>query len=209
MSDQLQGSPNDYDCPFCGDSSTRLLTKDGVWYCECCKSKFTVGTVELGGEQPAQVPVVLDLSPAAEGPAWEWPAEPPVTDPLLLEGLRLSIGSDERAMRPAEPVTVINDQGGATAKIPTVSCRRCQAEIHQLAAGDGDEPWADWAGHVLCSGISEPHEPEWSTAQMQRDFEVRGYSMGLVVAVRRSDSKLGSLCFGGQPRRYYGWAEDK
>lgn len=130
--------------------------------------------VHLEGE----IPVELSLAPAAEGPAWEWPAE---------------------------PVTVVSDQGGQVTEIPTVSCRRCQAEIHLADQAQPDGPWQDWACGTKCAGTELVHEPEWSIAQLERDFEVRGFALRICVVRRRSDGKLGSLDFGGQPRRYVGW----
>jgi hypothetical protein len=51
----------------------------------------------------------------------------------------------------------------------------------------------------------------WTTDELTRDFEVKGFAAPFVVAVRRSDGKLGSLQFarGEDGTRYYfGFEED-
>jgi hypothetical protein len=57
---------------------------------------------------------------------------------------------------------------------------------------------------------------EWTTAQMQEEFEVKGFAMGLCVVRRKADNVLGSLTFharvddeGDIRRIYTGWTEDK
>lgn len=55
------------------------------------------------------------------------------------------------------------------------------------------------------TGETEP-QTEWTTEELQRDFEVKGFSTGICVVKRKSDGQLGSLVFDGHPRRYYGWA---
>jgi len=54
----------------------------------------------------------------------------------------------------------------------------------------------------------KPGEQTWTTQQLREDFEVLGFSMGIVVARRRSDGVKGSLEFTHNPRLYHGWAED-
>lgn len=49
----------------------------------------------------------------------------------------------------------------------------------------------------------------WTTAELQEDFTVMGFSMGYVVVRRKSDGVVGSLQFDHSPRVYYGWQEDK
>jgi hypothetical protein len=46
-------------------------------------------------------------------------------------------------------------------------------------------------------------EPCWSTEELQRDFEVLGFCMGLCVVRRRSDDVRGSLEFNHSPRVYF------
>jgi len=95
----------------------------------------------------------------------------------------------------------------------TVSCRNCQSEIH-LTTPDPDGPWQDWGLSEYCAGtktvgggwiIATAHTPQWSTAQLQRDFTVEGFSMCICVARRKADGKLGSLDFDHRPRFYFGW----
>lgn len=90
----------------------------------------------------------------------------------------------------------------------TVSCRNCQAEIHPAREGNMDDGWNDWGLSEVCAGTSTPHTPQWSTAQLQRDFEVVGFAMYMCVARRRYDGKLGSLDFDHRPRFYFDWKED-
>jgi hypothetical protein len=47
----------------------------------------------------------------------------------------------------------------------------------------------------------------WTTEEMQRDFEVLGFSAPFVVVRRRSDGVRGSLEFTHSPRVYFGWRE--
>ena len=48
---------------------------------------------------------------------------------------------------------------------------------------------------------------EWNTAELQEDFEVRGFALGLCVVRRKSDGVLGTVCFDHAPRRYYNFQE--
>lgn len=52
------------------------------------------------------------------------------------------------------------------------------------------------------------HGQVWDTGDLRRDFEVLNFAAPLVVVRRRSDRKLGSLCFQHSPRYYFGWKED-
>ena len=36
---------------------------------------------------------------------------------------------------------------------------------------------------------------EWTTSELQEDFEVRGFALGLCVVRRKSDGVLGSVTF--------------
>ena len=47
----------------------------------------------------------------------------------------------------------------------------------------------------------------WNTSELQRDFEVQGFSAPFVVVKRRSDGKRGSLEFQHSPRYYHSFAE--
>lgn len=51
-------------------------------------------------------------------------------------------------------------------------------------------------------------ERQWTTAQMQEEFDVLGFMAPFVVVVRKSDGKRGSLMFKHHPRVYFNWQED-
>lgn len=44
---------------------------------------------------------------------------------------------------------------------------------------------------------------EWTTAELQKEFDVVGFSMGMVVVDRKSDGVRGSMHFDHSPRVYY------
>jgi hypothetical protein len=46
---------------------------------------------------------------------------------------------------------------------------------------------------------------EWTTAELQVEFSVVGFSMGMVVVDRKSDGVRGSMMFDHSPRIYYGF----
>jgi hypothetical protein len=50
---------------------------------------------------------------------------------------------------------------------------------------------------------------EWTTAQMQEEFTVVGFALGVCVVKRKSDGVTGTLDFErrGDKRVYYGWQE--
>jgi hypothetical protein len=48
----------------------------------------------------------------------------------------------------------------------------------------------------------------WTTAGLQRDFEVLGFAAPFVVVRRRSDGAVGSLEFTHSPRVYFGFVPD-
>jgi hypothetical protein len=49
----------------------------------------------------------------------------------------------------------------------------------------------------------------WDTTQLQRDFEVLGFLAPLVVVLRKSDFKKGSLEFQHSPRLYFNFKEGR
>jgi hypothetical protein len=49
----------------------------------------------------------------------------------------------------------------------------------------------------------KPAEQTWDTAELQRDFEVLGFSAPFVVVKRRSDGQRGVLEFKHSPRVYF------
>jgi hypothetical protein len=65
----------------------------------------------------------------------------------------------------------------------------------------------------------QPHEdyreavsagyPQWTTDELQRDFEVLGFAAPFVVVRRRSDGIKGSLEFTYSPRVYFNWEPDE
>lgn len=44
--------------------------------------------------------------------------------------------------------------------------------------------------------------------EMLEQYEVMGFALGLVVVRRKSDNVVGSMRFGGTPRRYYEFVAD-
>ena len=58
--------------------------------------------------------------------------------------------------------------------------------------------------------MTEPQEKEtWNTEELQRDFEVLGFSAPYVVVKRLSDGTKGSLEFTHSPRVYSNWIPDR
>jgi len=51
--------------------------------------------------------------------------------------------------------------------------------------------------------LEAKHGETWTTAELQRDFEVEGFGGGICVVRRRSDNLRGSLDFDHMPRRYF------
>ena len=49
---------------------------------------------------------------------------------------------------------------------------------------------------------------EWSTEELQSEFDVLGFSMGIVVVRRKSDEVLGTIDFDHSPRVYFGFRKD-
>lgn len=48
---------------------------------------------------------------------------------------------------------------------------------------------------------------EWTTEQLQEDFDVIGFGYGYCAVRRKSDGQKGSLDFGGSPRIYSKFVE--
>ena len=48
----------------------------------------------------------------------------------------------------------------------------------------------------------------WDTAQLTEDFEVKGFMAPIVVVMRKSDNKKGTLEFQHSPRFYFSFSED-
>ena len=47
----------------------------------------------------------------------------------------------------------------------------------------------------------------WTTEELQRDFEVKGFGFGWVIVRRKSDGFRGSLDFNHRPRRYFNFVK--
>lgn len=45
----------------------------------------------------------------------------------------------------------------------------------------------------------------WNTAELKKDFDVIGFSMGFVVVRNKETGEKGSFDFQHQPRFYYGY----
>ena len=48
----------------------------------------------------------------------------------------------------------------------------------------------------------------WDTAELCRDFEVKGFAAPFVIVRRKDDGKLGTLIFQHHPRFYFGFQPD-
>ena len=48
---------------------------------------------------------------------------------------------------------------------------------------------------------------EWTTEEMQKEFDVIGFGYGYCAVKRKSDGQRGSLDFGGMPRKYFKFIE--
>ena len=48
----------------------------------------------------------------------------------------------------------------------------------------------------------------WTTVEMQKEFEAKGFMAPFIVVRRKSTGQMGSLMFGGSPRFYFSWQED-
>jgi hypothetical protein len=53
--------------------------------------------------------------------------------------------------------------------------------------------------------VDTSNRQEWTTAELQSDFHVVGFSMGMVVVDRKADGVRGSMMFDHSPRVYYGF----
>lgn len=47
----------------------------------------------------------------------------------------------------------------------------------------------------------------WTTEELQQEFTVDGFALGMVVVVRKSDGVRGTLNFVHSPRLYYDFQE--
>ena len=48
----------------------------------------------------------------------------------------------------------------------------------------------------------------WTSAELQRDFQILGYAAPFVVVRRRADGQVGTLEFTHSPRVYFGFVPD-
>ena len=95
----------------------------------------------------------------------------------------------------------------------TSDIRRLMVETGQpqrdLAANQKRNPSVPADGYA---DGGEPYTPaeldRWSTAELQRDFEVIGFAAPFVVVKRKSDGVKGSLEFTHSPRVYFNWRAD-
>ena len=71
-----------------------------------------------------------------------------------------------------------------------------QARREMIAAG---QPQAD---------LAADEGQKWTTAELQREFEVICFAAPFVVVRRRSDGQLGTLEFVREPRVYFDWRPD-
>lgn len=52
-------------------------------------------------------------------------------------------------------------------------------------------------------GLEKEHGQVWSTEEMTRDFQVKGFMAPFICVTRKSDGALGSLMFQHSPRYYF------
>jgi len=52
------------------------------------------------------------------------------------------------------------------------------------------------------------HSRVWNTSELQEDYQVDGFSQGMVIVRRKSDNVLGSMEFTHRPRLYYNFVAD-
>jgi hypothetical protein len=71
-----------------------------------------------------------------------------------------------------------------------------QARREMIASG---QPQAD---------LAADEGQKWTTAELQREFEVICFAAPFVVVRRRSDGQLGTLEFVREPRVYFDWRPD-
>jgi hypothetical protein len=64
------------------------------------------------------------------------------------------------------------------------------------------------ASGQLAADLTGDDGQRWTTAELQRDFEVLGFAAPFVVVRRRADGQRGSLEFTYPPRAYFGWRPD-
>jgi hypothetical protein len=53
--------------------------------------------------------------------------------------------------------------------------------------------------------LEAKHGQVWTTSELSDDFDVIGFMAPVVVVIRKSDSRKGSLFFQHSPRFYYGF----
>jgi hypothetical protein len=68
---------------------------------------------------------------------------------------------------------------------------------------------AEGVPEEILADVIEHGGQVWNTEQMTAEFTVSGFAAPFVVAVRKSDNKMGTLMFTHRPRFYYAWQEDK
>lgn len=47
----------------------------------------------------------------------------------------------------------------------------------------------------------------WTTEELQQDFKVEGFALGMVVVIRKADGVKGTLDFTHAPRLYFDFME--
>ena len=55
--------------------------------------------------------------------------------------------------------------------------------------------------------LQDKYGETWTTDELCRDFEVEGFSAGIVVGRRRANGERGSLDFDHMPRLYFNWVK--
>lgn len=73
--------------------------------------------------------------------------------------------------------------------------------------GESNRANVDEEHLVAFDALTAMYGEAWTTDMLRQDFDVLGFSMGLVVVQRKSDNKKGSLDFEHSPRVYHSWQE--
>lgn len=82
--------------------------------------------------------------------------------------------------------------------------------VHEFSTPDGNKTYCKTCGYTEQAGNHAGAAGQrWTTAELQRDFEVTGFAAPFVVVRRKSDGQLGSLEFTNCPRVYFGWRPDE
>lgn len=78
---------------------------------------------------------------------------------------------------------------------------RCREIAHDIQAAQAAGATED----DIRAALKVIYGETWTTSELQRDFDVLGFSAPFVVVCRKADGQKGSLEFCHAPRTYYGF----